>query len=342
MFDKIKNKIDFKLKSFIIETDKLYSLSKISPLLFSGIQEFILRPGKRIRPCLFLIGYMGFSKKRPRGLYESALAMELLHDFMLIHDDIIDKSATRRGKPSMHAVFNKKLSKYSGLKFNGQDLSIVTGDILYAIAIRAFLAIDENPRRKEKSLRQFIKAAASTGVGEFIELTGGLKPLDKTTKADIYNIYDYKTSDYTFSTPLACGAILAGAPDKQIKKLRDCGIYLGRAFQIKDDLSGLFGEEKKIGKSTLSDLQEAKKTLIIWHLYNNSKPGDKKLIRKIFTKKKVIRADILKVRRLAKTAGSLAFAEGEIINFNRKATAILDNCSMNKKYKKVIRDYYEN
>ena len=104
MFLKIKIRVEKELSAYARSIDKVYSLNKLSPILFKSIKEFILRDGKRIRPVLFCIGYLGFSKRTPRGLWRSALSLELLHDFMLVHDDIIDKSDMRRGKPSMHAL----------------------------------------------------------------------------------------------------------------------------------------------------------------------------------------------------------------------------------------------
>jgi len=156
MIDIIRRTIEKKLRSFIDDIDKTYSLHDISPLLFRSIKEFVLRPCNRFRPILFVIGYLGFSRKPGRNLYTSALAIELLHDFMLVHDDIIDKSDTRRGKPSMHAKFNAYLSRQTKVKFNGQDLALIAGVVMYAMAIDSFLSIQELPQRKEKALRNFI------------------------------------------------------------------------------------------------------------------------------------------------------------------------------------------
>ncbi|NQT28337.1 MAG: polyprenyl synthetase family protein, partial [Candidatus Omnitrophica bacterium] len=211
MFYQIKKKINSQLSQFLQNANKIYSLGRISPLLLKSITNFILRDGKRIRPALFIIGYEGFSKTRAPGLYQSALSVELLHDFFLIHDDIIDKSDTRRGKPSLHKVFDKFLAKHKNIKFNGQDLAIVAADIVYALAIKAFLSIKEESQRKEKALQKFIKSAVHTGCGEFIELLSGIKKIGEVNKKDIYKIYDYKTAHYTFASPLSMGAILAGA-----------------------------------------------------------------------------------------------------------------------------------
>jgi geranylgeranyl diphosphate synthase type I len=339
MLGKIKNKIEKSLRSYLRDLNKTYSLNKISPLLAEKIKDFVLRPGKRVRPILFVLGYLAFAKKEARGLYQAAISIELLHDFMLIHDDIIDKSDTRRGKPSMHKMLNNYLKDKKNIKFSGEDLSLVLGDIVYASAIKTFLLINEEPQRKEKALKKFIDAAFYTGCGEFIELISGIKNIENITKDDIYKIYDFKTAYYTFAYPLSIGATLAGAKESDINKIFQYGLYLGRAFQIKDDILGIFGNEAKIGKSTLTDLQEAKKTLLIWHAYCHSHPKNQSEIKKILTKRKVNNADLLEVRRILAASGSLDYAQQEISRCIRKAKQLNYSCAMKSKYRNYLACY---
>jgi len=339
MLNEIKNKIEKNLKSYICDLDELYSLNRISPLLAKNIKEFVLREGKRIRPILFVIGYLAFAKRPAAALYRSAISTELLHDFMLIHDDIIDKSDTRRGRPSMHKKLNDFLKRYKNVKFSGQDLSIVIGDMLYALAINAFLSIQVKPKFKEKALKKFLEAAFYTGSGEFLELLYGTKAIELITKTDIYKIYDLKTAYYTFAYPLSIGATLAGAKDSQIKKIFQYGVYLGRAFQIKDDILGLFGDEKRTGKSTLSDLQEAKKTLLIWYAYNHSTELNKSTIKRILSKEKVKNLDLLKICKIISTSGALDYSRNEISGFVKKAQALNSSCLMRKEFKDFLYNY---
>jgi len=339
MLLKIKNRIDRELKNYIQNIDRSYSLSKISPLLYSNIKEFVSREGKRVRPILFIIGYLGYSRKIPFGLYRTALSLELLHDFMLVHDDIIDKSDTRRGKPSIHAMLNRELKGYKNIKFTGEDLAIVIGDVIYAMAIHSFLSIRENPQRKEAALKKFAEAAFYTGSGEFIELLAGLKGIDEITKEEIYKIYDLKTSNYTFAAPLSIGAVLAGAGNKEIRKLYDFGVYLGRAFQIKDDILGMFSSYKEIGKSTLTDLQESKKTILIWHAYHNTNAKNKSAIKRIFSQYTANRNDLLKMCKIMTESGTLDFAKNEISRLLNIALAVNASTKMSAKYKNFISDY---
>lgn len=339
MFYKIKKRLDKELVALIHKIDKVYSLKKISPLLFKNIKDFVLRDGKKIRPILFIIGYKGFARKTAPNLYTSALAIELLHDFFLVHDDIIDKSDTRRGKPSMHAMFNTYLAKRKNIKFNGQDLAIISGDVLYAMALHAFLSIKEETKRKEAALKRFIQTSINTEMGEFIELIYGMNSIDKTTKEDIYKVYDYKTACYTFSNPLSTGATLAGANRNQVNKLIKYGLYLGRAFQIKDDIISMFRDIKEIGKSQLTDLQEAKKTILLWYAYNNSNKKDKLYIKNILSKKNVNKSDLSGMRKIIRTSGTLDYANKEISKLIKKSNDIIASCAMHTKYKSFLCGY---
>jgi len=330
MFLKIKKRVEQELSLYIRSIDRSYSLSKLSGLLLDSIREFISRDGKRIRPILFCIGYLGFSKKPAPGLYRSALSLELLHDFMLVHDDIIDKSDTRRGKPSMHALLNRRLKNKRNLKFNGQDLTIVIGDVMYAMALDAFLAVKEKPERKDRALKKLISAALYTGSGEFIELLLGEKPIEKITKRDIYKIYDYKTANYTFASPLTMGALLAGAKNGQIKRLFDYGMCLGRAFQIKDDIIGTFGEKAEIGKSNLTDISEAKRTLLIWYAYNHCDRESKVAIKRVFSGKRPGNKELFKLRKIISESGSLNYARKEIEKLFNEANRSIKSLKMRK------------
>ena len=170
MLNEIKNKIEESITYYCKNINKFYPLENISPILSEGIVNYINRKGKRIRPSLFVISYLGYAKKCAKGLYLSALAFEMLHNFMLIHDDIIDKSDLRRGLPAMHKWLGNYIKGWPDLKFNGSDLAIVAGDVVYCMALDIFLKIEEKSENKLKALNKFIEAAMLTGGGEFVEM----------------------------------------------------------------------------------------------------------------------------------------------------------------------------
>lgn len=340
MIESIRKNIDLSLATFMDGIKKDYKMHLVSPVLYESIREFSLREGKRIRPLLMILSYKGYhsSKKRiPSSLYNASTCIELLHNFMLIHDDIIDRSDLRRGKPTLHKILGKITPTKDPEKL-GYDLAIIAGDIVYAFAIDAFLSIDECKERKERALKYFIQTAAFTAMGEFIDTMHGFEKLSKIKEKDVFLNYTLKTARYTFDCPLVTGAILAGAPEKDIKKLSQLGILVGQAFQIQDDIIGIFGSEKKIGKSILSDLAESKKTLLVSHAYENLSPTKKREFMKHFNKPKKNFADLVAVRKIFVAAGSLNYCMKGISTRITKAFKILENLQMAPKYNKTIHD----
>jgi len=335
-YNDLKKRIDKELKQFIDEADRKFGLRQTSPLIYESLREYVTRDGKRIRPVLVVSGFLSYADDAAPDLFTTALSIEILHDFMLIHDDIIDKSDTRRGDPAMHVMLGRHLSRFKAPQVSGADLAIVIGDVLYAMGVEAFLAVDVSPARKEKALHQFIKAGVFTGVGEFIELETGLIDLDTLQKETIYRVYDYKTAYYTFAYPLCIGATLAGADDAEVQRLYEYGTRLGRAFQIRDDIIGMFHDEQDIGKSALTDLQEAKKTVLIWYAYTNGSDTQRKRIRELMEKPNAGMDDLREMRRLLTDTGALDYAKSEITSLIAEAKEILRATSVKSGYRSML------
>ena len=233
--------------------------------LMAAMRHGVLNGGKRLRPFLVIETANLFEVPVENAL-SCAAALECIHCYSLIHDDLpaMDDDDLRRGKPTIHKILGNIVQTDDKEKL-GYDLGIVAGDILYAFAIDAFLSIKEDPYRKERALKYFIQTAAVTAMGEFIDTIHGVEKIEKIKEKDVFLNYTLKTARYTFDCPLVTGAILAGADNRDIKKISDLGLYVGQAFQIQDDIIGIFDSEKNIGKSILSDLDEAKKPLLVCH-----------------------------------------------------------------------------
>lgn len=338
MLNTFKKEINTSIGLFLDHVAKDYKLHLVNPILYKSIREFSLREGKRIRPILLILGYLGYSprNKRPtRSLYNASTCIEFLHNFMLIHDDIIDCSDLRRGKPTMHRILNKTIPCANPDKL-GVDLAIIAGDITYALAIDAFLSINEDPRRKEQALKYFIQTAAFTAMGEFVDTVHGVADVKNIHEKDVFLNYSLKTARYTFDCPLVTGAILAGAPKAEIRKLADFGLCIGQAFQIQDDIIGIFETEKAIGKSILSDLQEQKKTLLIVHACEHLKNADLAAFKQIFLKPVKTMADLEAVKSLLINAGSLHYALSAVNVRVVKAKKQLLSLSMNPRQKELV------
>lgn len=339
MIDEIKNNIETALKDYALSLGRMYKLRGISPVLEASLKNFLLRKGKRLRPILFIISYLGYAKKKAPGLYKSAISLELLHSFLLIHDDIIDKSPLRKGQPAMHVELDNFLNERGRLKFNGSDLSIIIGDIIFSLAGNLFLSIDEKKANKEKAVKNFNEIVTYTGAGQFIEILNGIKSVKETTIRDIYKIYDLKTAYYTFSAPLTLGAMLSGAGSSETAVLFRYGIYAGRAFQIKDDILDMFASCEETGKSAYTDIKESKKTILIAIAYKKSKSAQRKAIQKILTKNRINKTDCRRIREIIRACGALKSARRLINTYTRKAKKIGSTLKMKEPYKDLLLNY---
>jgi len=339
MLKDLKKDIDREIRSYLSDIRKNYRLHETSKLLFNGIKDFLERKGKRIRPILYLLSYQGYTKRKRfshKRLIRSSLSLELLHDFLLVHDDVIDRSRLRRGKPTLHRSFNARLA-VSPDSIMGSGLSIVAGDVIFALAVETLLDMDEERSRKEKALRKFIEAAVFTGGGEFIDIVNGAKGIDEIRKRDVFLNYTMKTAKYTFEAPMLMGAILAGAGKKELDKLSELGTVFGHAFQILDDLLDMFSTSREIGKPVLSDLAESKKTLLVWKAYGDLRRKDKVEFNRIFKKGNKTRADLSKLKKLVEGSGAPVYCLKQTRSLLAEAGHIIESLRMKKEFKKRLR-----
>jgi len=337
----IRRNVDTALSRIVGSTIRIYKLDRIAPEMCSGISDFTLRKGKRIRPLLFSMGYLGYVREPACGFYYSAAAVELFHSFILIHDDVIDKAELRRGRPALHVVYRDALRRSGGAK--GEDLSIVAGDLVYSMAISSFLKIREESARKELALRKVLETAFYTGSGQFIELVNDRRPISQIGLDEIYRTYDLKTASYTFAGPLAAGALLAGAHPRTASRLYRSGLLMGRAFQIRDDILDIFGDELNTGKTIWKDIEECKKTVLLWHAYHYGNSSVKKYLRRLLeaeqTERPVTHTLKQTLREILIGAGSLAFAESEITRQFDRARIDKAMIGMDDGYGKLLGAY---
>ena len=244
----------------------LEELVGLSPDLASIAHELrdVTASGKRIRPALLLLGFQAAGGVTLEPVEGPALALELLHTCALLHDDVIDRAATRRGRPTTHETFaaQHRAAGWSGDATGfGEAMAILIGDLAFVYADRFFLdaAIPETPLLQ--AFRRFTTLREEVMAGQTLDVhaaTSGMADRDAAL-----TIATLKSGRYSVARPLEIGALLAGAPTEVVDGLGAFGDPLGRAFQIRDDLLGVFGDARTLGKSTASDLAEGKRTLLI-------------------------------------------------------------------------------
>jgi geranylgeranyl diphosphate synthase, type I len=235
---------------------KLADESSIDPRWSRALVElrsFSLRPGKRVRPLLTVVGYglaTGDLLGAPEGVQRFAAGLELLHTFMLVHDDVADRAPTRRGGPALHHLLGGGKA--------GEDLAVVMGDHLYARALEVMLGCG---MAGAAAATQFMLGVCrTTAAGQFLDIDLSRAPLSEVSLFQTLKVAHLKTARYGFVAPLVTGAMLGGASAELLESLERVGRQVGLAFQLNDDLIGLFGDESVAGKAGGADYVEGKRT----------------------------------------------------------------------------------
>jgi geranylgeranyl diphosphate synthase, type I len=292
---KYKVVIENELKRFF--KFKKLEVKKLHPELLPFVEafsEFTLRGGKRLRGLLVISSYIGCGGKICNDIIKVAASVEIIHSYLLVHDDIMDNDDIRRNGPTLHKIFERNY----GCKEIGNVFGIIIGDLGYNFGMEMILDTHFNEKRKLLAFKEIILMIKRCCYGQIMDVIGSVKKVDENF---VQFIHQYKTAYYTMSGPICIGALLAGCNKDDIKLLSEIGIKLGLAFQLRDDILGVFGTERELGKPIGSDLIEGKKTMLIIkanNSYINEKLGSK-----------LSRSEIEKIKKLIIDSGSLEYSE---------------------------------
>jgi len=286
--------------------------------------------GKMLRGTLVKLGYeLGYGKQI-KAIWKPAAAFEILHTALLVHDDIIDQSTTRRGKLAMHVHPNNHY---------GISQAICLGDLGISLAGKLIAESDFPSKNKSQALAYFFEIVNQTILGEMMDVASSQR-FERTEK-QILEIHTMKTANYTLIGPLTLGAILAGAKAELLNKITLFAKPLGIAFQIQDDVMGVFGDEKVVGKSTTSDIEENKSTLLISYALEHANSQQKQLLNSYYGKKSVTKKELEIVKEIFRETGALRYSENKIKNLLKKPKMILPQMKIKEKEKNLLLDFIE-
>lgn len=295
-----KKKVDIQLENFFEEKER--QAKKISPEMVELIsvgQEFVMRPAKRLRPAFVYYGYKACGGKAEQEIIYISMSAELLQGFALVHDDIMDNSSLRRGKPTVHKIFERK---YKSKKL-GQSLAILVGDSLLSFANEVFSSSSFDSRLVASARRYFDLAVTEGCSGQFLDVVGD--SLEEFSLKRAEKVIEFKTSKYTIERPLHIGAALADASREAFQALSGYALPLGKAFQLQDDILGMFGDKKTLGKPVGSDLAEGKKTFLAVKTLKSLKGEKRKRLIRLLGNGKVSRSDLGWARAVIRETGAL-------------------------------------
>ena len=260
------------------------------PELKGPMTYLVSAGGKRIRPALCVLACEAVGGKREDAVFPAA-AIELIHNFSLVHDDIMDNDDLRRGKPTTHKVY--------GIAF-----AINGGDGLFAKAFQAIARAKLPHEKKAKVLTLFSDAIFDVIEGQAMDMAFEKK--EKLSVNDYLEMITRKTGRL-IENSIDIGAVCGGAREEQAKALDKYGFSIGRAFQIQDDIIGITGDPAKTGKPAGNDIREGKKTIIVLHALENS--DDQSTLRKALGNREASKQEIADAIAFLEQTGSIKYAK---------------------------------
>ena len=286
-------------------------------LLYRMMREYPSRPAKGMRPFLCVTACRAAGGDGKDALLTAA-CIELFQNWILIHDDIEDSSELRRGGPTLHRKY-------------GEPLALNAGDALHA-RMWGSLSLNREILGPEKTIRvmeEFSRMVDKTTEGQHMELEWVAHKRWDLKESDYYEMCTKKTSWYTVAGPCRLGAIVAGASEELLEKLKEFGLRLGVAFQIQDDALNLVANQKKYGKEKSDDILEGKRTLILLHLLGSVGPDEKIKLVSIMNKDRTDKtpADVSYVLSLIEKHDAVGYARKRAVELMKEAVKVLGGIS---------------
>ncbi len=284
---------------------------ELNDLLYIS-RDFMLRGGKRFRAFLILIGYWsrewGLEIERIKPLMT---AIEFLQSYLLVHDDIMDRDTVRRGGPTIHIWFDKKCRSEDLLgdcTHYGVSQAIIVGDYLETLAVNSIARLNLPINTFVKILETYTRGLRLVSYGQYLDVLLSMKPIEKISEEHVLLVHKLKTASYTVELPLHLGAIASNRYSNELlEELSKYALPAGIAFQMRDDILGLYGDPSVTGKPVGSDVREKKKTLLIVKAYQEASPVDQIFLEEIYNKKKpedISEDDVLRVQEIVKSTGA--------------------------------------
>ncbi|WP_307852539.1 polyprenyl synthetase family protein [Glaciihabitans sp. dw_435] len=279
--------------------------------------------GKRFRPRMVFSAYQALGGTDLEAAAYVGAAFELLHTALIVHDDVIDRDFTRRGIPNISGTYRDRASRAgandSDAEHKGISAAVIAGDLALFNAYRLIDRSGVADVTRQRLIEVMDDALFASAAGELIDVDFSLL-VEMPRVDDILMMERLKTAVYSFECPLQAGAILAGASEEVVATLADFGREIGIAYQIVDDLLGVFGAEAETGKTTIGDLREGKRTVLIAYATSTA---EWPLIEPLLGRPDLTEAQAESIRAVLVSSGAQNFAQGLARYYANRALARL-------------------
>lgn len=332
------SRVDARLRELVAEQSTLVSQLGRDVTDFTNYANTMLAGGKRFRAVFCALGFATTSPTLPDSLCDLAVGLEIFHAAALAHDDIMDHSDTRRGAPSAHRRFeNRHVSNgWAGdAEHFGTSSALLFGDFLLAlsdVSVSRGLASHADLSASMRARTEFDRMRLDVTAGQYLDIVE--ENAWPTVSIDdalgrAATVLTYKSAKYSIEAPLTIGALLGGASDDQISGLRAFALPLGNAFQLRDDILGVFGDPAVTGKPVGDDLREGKRTVLIALTMAAVAPDTRNALNAVLGNNAASADEIRWAQSVCETTGARAQVEARIDDEFKTAMGALDSIELN-------------
>lgn len=311
------------------EKKRVSGIVSMAGVMAEDYKHFV-EGGKKLRGTEILLGYEMFGGRGEKQGLLGSLVIEIIHSFLLMHDDFMDQDTLRRGEQTMHKKYAEKFGDHYG-----QSLAINLGDEGCFFAMSLLNSLDL-PRERLSSATQFLgRILFDVGIGQALDIT--FENEKEFLEGKVLKVHRYKTAEYTVPGPLTIGAILAGVDDPKVfQAIKDFGIPVGIAFQIRDDELGMFSTEEELGKPVDSDIKEGKLTILIVKAMEEAGGEDLEFLKTSYGKKNLSLEDVEKIRQIIKDTGALEYSQKLSKKLVDEGKKFIPEITNNPKYQQLL------
>lgn len=333
----LRERIQANLDDFVSEHRSLMVNASPDTLPLIESLEELLVGGKRLRPAFAYWGFVAAGGQDSDDVVRACASLEFLQACALIHDDVMDASDTRRGKPAIHKQFEAlhDSNNWNGsAKLFGEGSAILVGDLALSWADEMLLTsgLTNEQLTRAKTIYDIMRTELMSG--QYLDLLEQVRGNITHERAE--TVIRFKSAKYTIERPLHVGAAIAGANPELTQVLSEYGLALGEAFQLRDDLLGVFGDSSVTGKPAGDDLREGKQTMLIAYANSNANSSDKNYLAENLGSSDLSGDTIANLQEILVSCGAQDFVENRISDYLAKSLSALDSLSKDSDAKSAL------
>jgi len=300
--------------------------SELEPVA-AAMERFALDSGKRLRPIFSYVGFLGTGANPSQAIIQACAALELVHVCALMHDDVMDGSDTRRGAPSIHKSFeamHKEKNLVGSAENFGTSTAILLGDLALVWSAKMLHQSGLESPTLIRALPMYDEMRVELMAGQYLDVYE--QALGSSSVERSLKVARYKSGKYTIERPLHFGAALGSTDSATLmKSYSSYGLPLGEAFQLRDDVLGIFGNPAETGKPAGDDLREGKRTVLLAKTMEFATSSEQTVINNALGNPNLSALEIEEVREIIKSSGALKWVEELIESLTSSARQAIEH-----------------